>query len=97
MESSPKTLCAYLDGTTGYQCTLSICKVKGFPSKARTARGDLETPKGKIPNTLFYICLAAESFLQHKLFDQVINEQRQCSHYDSEKRIKIPKKYRLKK
>lgn len=94
-----KRHCAYIDGTTGYQCVLSMCRFKGFPSKAQIARGDLQTPKGMLSGRTFYFCIPALDFDisnrngEEPSYDEMVEEQVSCSHYSTERTIKIPKKY----
>jgi len=91
--------CAYLDGTSGIQCTLSMSRFKGFPSQAKIAHGDLETPGGLLQGRTFFFCIPAFMFYlarrHHEVyfFDDLIKEQQACSHYDTKRKIRIPKKY----
>jgi hypothetical protein len=91
--------CAYIDGTTGYQCVLRMCRIRGFPSKARLAYGDLQTPKGQMMPRTFYFCDPAFNFMlasregKNPSYKALVEEQRECSYFDTEMKIKIPKKY----
>ncbi|OGK66339.1 hypothetical protein A2313_01565 [Candidatus Roizmanbacteria bacterium RIFOXYB2_FULL_41_10] len=98
---TPKVHCAYLEGTTGYQCVLSLCRIKGIPTKAQWAHGDLDTPRGRIDDRSFYFCVPALMYMaahmngKNPSYDDLIKEQEDCSYYDTERKIEIPKKWHV--